>query len=138
MLEIIKQFFVRSSQIVGVFFDNRGFFTMALVFHPASFTIFDMVTGAKKCSFAKEHMDFVGPFFCNLMISLSGLLHSQHTFLPVSLAHLIDFPSFIIKFLTQKTVAQLTPRLLTMQLTLDLAQSIPDILFLFTLFDMMQ
>ena len=130
-LRLLSSFFACSSQIAWVFSDNRGLFTMALDFPPAPFMIFNTVTGVK------EHMDFVVSSFNNLMIALVASSVLNTGFLPVGLAHLINFPSFII-FLTQKTIAWWTLRQSTMPLTLDLAWSIPDISFLFALFDKMQ
>ena len=65
VLEVVKQFSC-SNWIAQVFFNNRGLFTMTLDFPPASFTIFNTVAGAKKCSFAKECTDFVESFFSDL------------------------------------------------------------------------
>ena len=126
-LRSLSSFFARSSRRARVFSDSRGLFMMALDFHPASFTTFDTVADAKKCSFAKKRMDFVRSSFSDLMIALAASSVLDARFFPVGLAHSIDFPSII--FLTRKTFARWTPRHSTMPLTLDPARSISDISF---------
>ena len=129
MLEVVKQFFACSNWITWVFSDNRGLFRMALNFSSASTILLyniNMVAGVKKCSFVEQHMDFVGSSFSDLIIGLAVSSILDVCFFPVGLVHLIDFPSFIIVFLTQKTVARWTTRLSTMLLSRDPAQSILD------------